>query len=511
MPILSILPPLIEKQIVDDVILSRRVDLLMPALVSYGVIWALAIGLGIVGGTFVTYLAERVALKLRRRLFSHASALAVAFAQREHSARTMSLFTSDVPAVSGLVGATAARTLGNVVTVGLAAAAMFALNWQLAIATTLAPLAMAAVAIPVTSPLRPASRRAQEKAAELVERIQEHLAGIREVVAFGRARLDELRFVQTLRELLSLRMRLTFMQRTLESAQSIFSLGATLAALGFGAYLVIEGRATFGTVIAIRSLFTLVFVPASQLLTTVGDVQRGLGSLDRLYAFLDETPRVPEHRAPRALGTVVGAIAFNGVTFGYEPGRPVLQGVSLSVRPGECVALVGPSGAGKSTLVSLIPRFYDPSEGMVRLDGVDLREIGLDDLRRNIGLVFQNTFLFAGTIRENIGLSKEAAREDEIVDAARAANAWEFIQLLPQGLDTNVGERGVRLSAAHRHRQGAPPRPSRPHPGRADVGSRRSVGAASTGGTAAAHARQDQPRDRSSTVDDHRRGSDRRA
>jgi ABC-type multidrug transport system fused ATPase/permease subunit len=184
----------------------------------------------------------------------------------------------------------------------------------------------------------------------------------------------------------------------------------------------------------------------------ITNIQKSLGSADRLYAFLSQQPQVREDPRARPLPEARGRVRFEQVGFSYTPGQPVLEDVSFVAEPGEMIALVGPSGAGKSTLMSLLTRFYDPSEGRVLLDGVDLRHLRLAGLRDQIGIVFQDTFLFATTIRQNITLGREDAREAEVVAAARAANAWEFIERLPRGLDTPVGERGVHLSEGQKQR-----------------------------------------------------------
>jgi ABC-type multidrug transport system fused ATPase/permease subunit len=168
--------------------------------------------------------------------------------------------------------------------------------------------------------------------------------------------------------------------------------------------------------------------------------------------LLSQTPQVQEQLAARTPGHTAGAVAFEAVTFGYQPDQPVLHEVSFTAQPGELVALVGPSGAGKSTLTSLIARFYDPAAGRVLLDGVDVRDLTLTGLRGQIAIVFQDTFLFAETIGENIAFGREGASETAIVAAARAANAWEFIERLPDGIRTLVGERGVRLSEGQKQR-----------------------------------------------------------
>jgi ABC-type multidrug transport system fused ATPase/permease subunit len=322
---------------------------------------------------------------------------------------------------------------------------MFRLDPQLALAAALGPPFVALAAAVVTRPLRPMSRRVQGKVAELTERLQENLAGLREIVAFAREHQQELRFAATMRELLRLRMRLAALDLTIGSGAGIVSLAVTLTILVYGAYLTVQGQTTLGTVIAMRSLFGLLFQPAGQLIGLVASAQKALASAERIYEFLDEVPGVEDDPDATTPGEVAGEITFEGVEFAYRPGQPVLRGVSFTARPGELVALVGPSGAGKSTLASLIARFYDPDDGRILLDGADLRDLRLAGLRERIGIVFQDTFLFSATIRENLSFGREGASEAEIVAAARAANAWEFIERLPDGLDTAVDARSEHL------------------------------------------------------------------
>jgi ABC-type multidrug transport system fused ATPase/permease subunit len=195
-----------------------------------------------------------------------------------------------------------------------------------------------------------------------------------------------------------------------------------------------------------------VYQPAVSLVGLVTNVQRVMASADRIYEFMDQAPQVQDGPHARDPQMVRGAVAFERVNFAYEPGRPVLHDVTFEVAPGQVVALVGPSGAGKSTVASLIARFYDPAEGHVLVDGVDVRELTLAGLRKHIGVVFQDTFLFASTIGDNIAFGREDATDEEILAAARDANAWEFIERLPRGLETQVGERGVQLSEGQKQR-----------------------------------------------------------
>ena len=451
-PLLAIAIPLVERYLIDKVVLAKQLDLLPQVLLLYGVIWSVSAIIGIVAGPLRVYLGERLNIHLRRRLFAHCETLSLAFSRREHSGRTVALFSNDVPSVSALFANTLLGGVSSIVALIVGIAAMFSLNWQLAVAAGVVPPLVAMAAAVVTRPLRPTSRRAQEKAAELNERLQENLSGLREVIAFGQGPSQGRRFATTLNELLGLRMKVAKIDTTISAGQSLFSLTVSLVIVGYGGYLVIHDRTTLGTLVAMRTLFSYVFLPASQLVGLVSSVQKGLASADRVYAFLDQEPQVQEKAGAQREVNVSGEVVFDRVSFAYQDGRTVLSEVSFRTEPGDMVALVGPSGAGKSTLMSLLARFYDPTAGSVLLDGVDTRDITLTALRSQIGMVFQDTFLFATTIGENIAFGREGASETEIVEAAKAANAWEFIERLPDGLATRVGERGFWLSEGQKQR-----------------------------------------------------------
>jgi ABC-type multidrug transport system fused ATPase/permease subunit len=452
LPLAGVAMPLVQKQLVDGVILAGRLDLLPETVAVYCGLWLLSLLGGVAGNGLGAYLNERVLLDLRQRLFEQTAYLSLAFSRREHSGRTLSLFVNDAPNVATIFGSSVSVLVGSLVAMIAGAVAMFSLSWQLAVVAGVAPPLVAGVAAILTRSLRPASRRAQEKAAELNERVTEQLNGIREVLAFGQEHRQAVGFARTLAELLRLRMRVTLVGLGMGVGQSLFSLSVTLVILGYGGWLVIHGQATLGTLLAMQSLFGLVFTPSGQMVGLISGIQKSLASADRVYAFLALTPRVREKPEARSLINPLGRIRFEDVSFAYEPGRSVLQHVSFTAMPGETIALVGPSGAGKSTLTSLIPRFYDAGTGRVLLDDVDVRELSLAGLRSQIGIVFQDTFLFAGSVRDNITLGRPGSSDAEILAAARAAHAVEFIDHLHEGLETQIGERGAQLSEGQRQR-----------------------------------------------------------
>ena len=452
LPLIVLRLPLVERQLIDEVILGGQAALLPQTLFEYAALWLLASVGQILGAVLRTALGELQMARLRERLFVQYTRLSLAFARQEHSGRTVGLFVNDIPSIAGIFSAATIAAVSGVISIVAGVLLMLSLNWQLAVVAGVMPPAVAVMAAIVTRPLRPAARRVQDKAAELNARLQENLGGLREILAFGQERSRTASLVTILRALVGLRMRLALMETTIGVGQSVLSLAVTLTTLGFGGYLVIQGSTTLGTLVAMQSLFGYVFQPAMQIAGTISGVQKSLGAADRIYAFFDQEPEVRERARAKAPRGVVGTVTFDRVSFAYEPGRPVLDGVTLTADVGEVIAIVGPSGAGKTTLISLLARFYDPSDGAVLLDGTDLRDLTLAGLRDHIGFVFQDTFLFAATIRENIAFGRQGATEEQVVAAVQAANAQEFIDRLPNGLDTLVGERGVNLSEGQKQR-----------------------------------------------------------
>ncbi len=444
--------PLVEKQLIDGVFLAHRPDKLLGLLGIYAGLWGFSIVASTARSTLGAYQGELVIQQFRQRLLAHAADLSLAYWHRDHTGRLLALYHNDVSRMTGLFSATVVAGTSCVVGVLLGGGVMFQLNWQLAIVTTLAPLVAGGISFVLTRPLRSLARRAQDKAEQLTEQLEENLSGLREIVAFGREALRTNQFATGLRELLQLRMRITLANSAFGVGQSVFSFAVFLAILGYGGYLVLNGKTTLGTLMAMRVIFDQTFMAAKQLVGLSRDIQMALASSERVYSFFDERAPIVDREDARELLTVRGAVTFDDVSFAYQTGHTILHDLSLNVEPGEVVALVGPSGAGKTTLVSLISRFYDPTLGRVRLDGVDLRDLKLASLRRQIGIVFQDTFLFSATIRENIAFGRSDASDADIIRAARLANAWEFIEGLPSQLDTWVGQRGVQLSEGQKQR-----------------------------------------------------------
>src|SRR5262249_27934400 len=401
-----------------------------------------------------SYLAERIAMYLRQRLYDHCQSLSFTYINRYHSGRLATLFGNDVSQVAAFLSTplvTGVTCLSALVG-GIAIVAR--INWRLGLAVvTIVPLAGLALSA-ATRPLKGASRLVQDKAETLTQHLYDLLSGLREVAAFGQEKTQRGRLSSTLVESLRLRMRLALLDSVIAGGKGSLSMVISVVILGTGGYFVIRGQATLGTVVAMRSLYYLMYGPALNIFGVVTAIRKTQASIDRVGEFLQERPQVEERPEALTPPAVHGRLAFEGVGFAYTPGREVLRSVSFVAAPGETVAIVGPSGAGKTTLTHLIGRFYDPTAGRITLDDIDLRDLSLKALRGNVSMVFQTTFLFDTSIRENIAFGRPEASAEEIVAAARSANASEFIERLPEGLETRVGERGVRLSEGQKQRLG---------------------------------------------------------
>lgn len=451
-PLLVVVLAVLEKQLIDQVILAKAIGRLFAAASTYGFLWLVLISIGFLGSLLDTHLSQLLWHRLSRRFMAHSNALSLAFSRKEHSGQILTLFGSDLPAVVSLQGSTVYSFITTIVMLLVSIAVMLKLSWQLAVAVALIPPIVSAAAFVLARPVRPAVKKAQAQIAKLTEQLHETLAGVREIAAFGHQEARWTAFEKQMLEVMRLRFKIAALDAGFSSGQALFAMLVAVVVFGFGGYLYAAGWASLGTLFAIRTLFGQVSQHLSQFTQLTYGVQKQLGSAERLYAFLDQVPRVKEADNPQTLASVRGHLCFDQVSFCYEPDRPVLTNITFQALPGETIALVGPSGGGKSTLVSLIARFYDPDSGMVSLDGVDLRDLSLAALRDSIGMVFQDTFLFSTSIRENILLGRPNASESEVIAAAKAANAWEFIGQIPGGLDAVAGERGVQLSEGQRQR-----------------------------------------------------------
>lgn len=397
-------------------------------------------------------ISQQIVYKLARDLFEHMQRLSLRFFEKWGTGEIISRTTNDIGVLQQAVsGGTIRAAISTVNMVGFAAI-MAMLNWQLAlIAYATVPLLYIASVISGDK-LRVRYRRVQERVAEVNNVLQENISGVRVARAFAREGEQRRRFQTENRGTLDANMSTAGVQAVASPAIQMISALGTAAILGFGSWQIVNGYLTVGALVAFVSYVVQFYQPVEELIRVNNTAQQALSAAERIFEFVDEQPDVVERPNARDLESVAGAVALENVTFAYDPGKPVLHDVALRAEPGQVIALVGHTGSGKTTCVNLIPRFYDPDQGRVTLDGHDLRDLTLRSIRRQTAIVIQETFLFGATVADNIRYGHLEATRDEIVAAAKQAHADEFISVLPDTYDSWVGEGGVLLSRGQRQR-----------------------------------------------------------
>ncbi|MEX2196405.1 MAG: ABC transporter ATP-binding protein [Thermoleophilaceae bacterium] len=393
-----------------------------------------------------------VEFDLRNVMYSHLQSLELAFFDGQQTGQLMSRSTVDLQAVRFFLGYGLIFILQSAVTILLAATVMLVVNPELA-ALALAPAPLIVWAsFRYGRRNRPAAQEVQQRIAELTAEAEENVSGVRVVKAFAQEARQLTRFTGTVgrvfdQSLVSTRLRAFYNP-----------LIAFLPYLGLGAVLIVGGRQvrdgsiTLGEFVAFYGYVLMLAGPMRMLGIALGMAQRAVASGARVFELLDRRPELVEPGEPRPLPDGGGRVELRGVTFGYDGAAPILSGVSLDVEPGRTVALVGATGSGKTSLVALVPRLYDPQQGQVLVDGVDVRELDLRELREQIALVGDDAFLFSASVRDNIAYARPDAPFERVEEAARRAGIHDFIAGLPEGYETRVGERGLTLSGGQRQR-----------------------------------------------------------
>lgn len=442
-------------------LLGSAVDLVL-AQGSAGALVALAaaiLGVSVLRGAFSygqQYLAEavsqRVAYDLRNAFFQRLQRLSFAFHDRQNTGDLMSKGTVDVENVRWFVNVGLIRSLHIVVLVGGVATLILLTEWRLGLVSLAAVPLVTFLAVRISRRLRGIWRTVQDETGHLTTVLQENLAGVRVVRAFGGEEHERAKFRVRAQRVAEESYRANRLHAANTSTVAAAFNAVTGVILWLGGRQVLGGTLTPGELTYFILYLGMLAFPIRMAGWVVNTFSRAASAGERIFGVLDAESPVRERPGARDLGRARGHVRFEDVSFGYRPGVEALRHVSFEARPGQRIALVGAPGSGKSTVASLIPRFYDVSQGRVTLDGVDVRDVTLASLRRNVGIVFQDVFLFGTTIRENIAYGRPDASFEEIVAAARAAQLHDFIAGLPQGYDTVVGERGITLSGGQRQR-----------------------------------------------------------
>jgi ABC-type multidrug transport system fused ATPase/permease subunit len=449
---LELVPPLFQRQIVDEVVGLRdltRLGWLVGALVG---VYALQQGVN-AGDMYIRHaLGEKFIFDLRVRLYDYLQRLSLSFFERTSTGELMSRVTNDVNALEHFVTHGSALTAVDLLRLAGGAVVLFVLDPRLALLVLL-PVPVLAVALRYfNTRIRPVYRRVRARLGDINAQLQDSLSGIRVIQAFSQEERELERFTAESENYYRARVQgIRYWSTFFPAMRFVASMG-TVVVLGAGAVMAVRGELSLGTLVAFLSYITSFYEPINRLTEIDNVFQEAIAAGARIFELLDETSDIEDAPEAIELPPVRGEVAFHDVHFRYGTGDKVLHDVDFQIAPGEVVALVGPSGAGKTSIANLICRFYDPIHGQITMDGYDLRKVKLASLRNHVAVVLQDTFLFNTTVRDNLLYGKPDATDKELVAAAKAAYAHDFIEGLPDGYDTEIGERGVKLSGGQKQR-----------------------------------------------------------
>jgi ATP-binding cassette subfamily B protein len=399
-----------------------------------------------------TSVGQWVMHDLRRVLYSHIQKLSLAYHDQKRTGDLISRVTSDIDAVQSLISNVLLGMLVNVLTLIGMLGVMLYLNWQFTLIAMVVAPGLFWVVYHYTRRIKQAARDVRRKEGEVVSVLEEVLSSIRVVKAFAREDYEQERFEKQSLESVQRALRARSLKAKLAPLVEVIVACGTCLVLWYGARLVMTGALTSGELLIFLLYLGKMYKPMRELSKMTDTISKAQVGWERIREVLENETQVRDLPGAKRAPRLKGAIEFNDVSFAYDSAQPVLENLSLKIKPGQLAALVGPTGAGKTTIVSLLPRFYDVTSGEIRIDGEDIRRYKIKSLRQQISFVLQETILFRAPVWQNIAYGKPEATREEIIRAAQLANAEEFIERMPDGYDTMVGERGVTLSGGQRQR-----------------------------------------------------------
>ena len=455
--LVGLIPPLIYGTITDNVILSHnplRQRYILLGLAAGGLlaVYLVSALLTFIRSYVMHVLGEKVILELRRHSFQRLLQLSASYYDSRQTGEIMSRVTNDTQVVEEFVNHAADTLVSDVIKLVAMCVVMLALSRTLALIALVPVPLLFLLAYRFSRRIRRIYRAVRARLAEINAGLQEKLSGIRVIKAFAREDHEYAAFCRDAEGYYNERVRAVRMWSSFSPTVDILVRIGHIAIWIVGPILIIRGEARMGTLVTFTSYLGMLYEPVGNLARINDTIQRALAAAERIFEVVDEDPAIKDPEHPVEIGRFRGDVELEHVFFHYEDGEEVLKDICIKAEPGQIVALVGRSGAGKTSIVNLIPRFYSPASGRVLVDGVDVRDVRQADLRRQIAMVLQDTFLFNGTVRENIRYGRLDATDEQIEAAARAANAHEFIAEMSSGYETEVGERGVKLSGGQKQR-----------------------------------------------------------
>jgi ABC-type multidrug transport system fused ATPase/permease subunit len=403
---------------------------------------------------FTESVGQWIANDLRVRVYDHLEHLSLAYYDTHPTGALLSTISDDIDTIQGFASSSTLSIFIDLLAIAGMLSVMFWLSWDFAlVAVAVAPFLLLFVAR-FRKEVKKATREVRRRQSDLLEVVQQGLESMRVVNAFGRQDVEEKHLADASAEAVKAALKARRVKSLLSPVVAVTVSCCTAFVLWRGASLVLSSAMTAGSLTVFLAYLAKFFKPVQDLAKMSGSIAQAAVGIERVRGILDIDMSIPERPDAREPGKLTGRVEFDRVGFAYDPAAPVLKDVSFSIAAGQSVGIVGPTGTGKSTVVSLIPRFYDPTAGRVLVDGVDVRDYKLEPFRDQIGFVLQDTILFRGTVRDNIAYGRPEATEAEIVEAARLANAHDFITRMPKGYDTAVGEKGFTLSGGERQRIG---------------------------------------------------------
>lgn len=454
MTALSLVQPQLQRILIDDVINAEdgTVRDLVAILGTMSLLGVLSVAFQIFRGKVMARLSSALGRDLRQDVYARMQMLSLSFLSQKKVGDLMNRVTADTCNIQSFLQAHMPDILNQALILIGITIILFTNSWKLAVLV----LVPAPVVVLINAMVRRRIRRMYRQQWKMLDKanslLQDILSGIRVVKAFGQEGREVGRFAEASRLVRDVTTRNEKTWNTLYPSLGFIMGISNFLIFYFGGYLVWDGKMEFGELVQFTQYASMIYHPLQYMTSIPRWFNRALTSAERIFEVIDEEPDVKDRPKPVRLKRIEGRVTFENVTFGYRKHEPVLKDISFTVEPGEMIGLVGHSGAGKSTLINLVCRFYDVDEGRITIDGVDIRDISQKDLRSQIGVVLQDTFLFNDTVWRNIAYAKPDATADEIIRAAKIANAHDFIMRFPDGYDTIVGERGQRLSGGERQR-----------------------------------------------------------